>query len=375
MIYKLSFFILFFAGITYNLWAQFDVGDSSSVAKNPWIIGLRGHYGYTITHSERLASITQGNPYSVELHLSRHLNSRSVWEACQCYPRLGLMLKYSNFDYPRVLGSAWSAVGFIEPYFSHKNRLMPSLRAGGGVSYLTRIHDPIKNPDNLLFSLPLSFYIFISAGVTYNLSEKINLNLHAGFPHISNGSLRQPNAGINYPSLSLGIEYKPQVVVFPKRTRERLAPTDLRTWRLTALLFGTYKETRQDSEAAVYGAMFMIGKYINRLQELDIGIEYVEDRAMLADLQAPDAEATGRHRALGISLGHYFRMGRFAFGQRLGVYAVRPALAMDRVYHRWSLDYRWDNDWLVGISLKAHRNFADFIQIHLGRRFELPHKQ
>jgi hypothetical protein len=355
-----------FLASTRAAWSQ---NDSLTYKQNPWVIGLRMHYGYTITHSERLAAITQGNPYGIELHFSRHLNTLQAWEACHCYPRVGAMLQYTNFDYPRVLGSAVSAIAFAEPFFAHQARLMPSIRIGGGLSYLTHIHDPESNPDNLLFSLPVSFYIFVSAGLTYQLNPNLNLNLQGGFPHISNGSIRQPNAGINYPSLSFGVEYKPQAVFFAKRTKTPLSPEDKKQWHITLFSFASYKETREKKRLGVYGSMLTAGKILNRIQALDVGIEYIEDRSMRENLRTADTLAHSNHRGVGISLGHSIRLGRFHCGQRIGMYALRPSLAMDRIYHRSSVDYHINSRLLVGVSLKAHRNIADFIQFQVGHKW------
>ena len=39
------------------------------------------------------------------------------WELCHCYPKLGLLLSFFDFDNKEILGFGFNVAGFIEPVF------------------------------------------------------------------------------------------------------------------------------------------------------------------------------------------------------------------------------------------------------------------
>ena len=173
---------------------------------NPNFYGLKAHYGFIISHSEEVKPISQTNPYGIQLEYSRLKTSDKAWKSCYCYGRTGLSLAYFNYANPRVLGSSYNLLYFVEPYFTYKGPLKFSLRGSIGATYLNKKFDATTNPENLLFSSHFSFYLALSLSLNYHLNEKYAINLSANYNHISNGGQKQPNKGMNFPTVSIGVD-------------------------------------------------------------------------------------------------------------------------------------------------------------------------
>ena len=48
------------------------------------------------------------------------------------------------------------------------------------------------------------------------------LTASGNYNHISNGGLKQPNKGINYPTLALGLDYIPNPILIQNREKRRI---------------------------------------------------------------------------------------------------------------------------------------------------------
>ncbi|SIT74178.1 Lipid A 3-O-deacylase (PagL) [Pontibacter indicus] len=340
-------------------------GDSSRAAIN---IGLTGHTGFIIPHSRDIRDISGSNPWGIEADVSLHFTNERAWQYLQGYPRLGAALAYYNFDNPEVLGSAYTLLLYAEPFLSAHRRFSLSFRFGAGLAYMDNIYDPDTNPDNLFYSTRISFPLEINLLGNYRLSERWMLRAGGTYKHISNGGLRQPNKGINFPSATLGLSYTLRPATFPVRQASAGMREQQKRHFLVAL-FGTGKDRRDEpsSKLPLLGITAYVSQPIGRISALTGGAEWIADYTLRKYLE-DDAEGRNFQRGA-LLVGHELRIGRFRFNQQLGVYVYAPYKARDPVYQRWGLEYHTDGRMFYGINLKAHRHVADFLDARVGLRF------
>jgi hypothetical protein len=340
-----------------NLWVV------TALAQTPLTVGIRLHRGFIIPHSDSIANLASARPFSLELDAGRHLMGQRTYDACQCLPRVGASFFYTNFGNPAVLGNAYSLLPYVEPYFRADKRFNFSFRFGIGVSYLNRVYDPVDNPLNLFYSSPISFLLLANLSANYKISPQITLRLAGNYNHISNGGLQDPNKGINYPTLSLGLDYTPRPPEF--QAREPIGWRDLhpkrQSWQVA--VFGMAKKAfrGEPNRFAVVGLSAQVRQVVGRIHALTLGAEYVADfsqRALAQRLGQPV-----RYQDLALLAGHEFVLGRFGFSQALGVYLVSHPNNLDPVYQRYGLSCRLGPR--LGLNLKAHRNVADFLDFRL----------
>ena len=97
--------------------------SSDSISHNPFVLGLRQHYGFVIIHSREIRAIKDSYPTGTELTASWQKMDKKSWDLCNCYPRSGILLSFFDFDNKKILGYGFNLAGFIEPFFrSHKKK-------------------------------------------------------------------------------------------------------------------------------------------------------------------------------------------------------------------------------------------------------------
>ena len=111
-------------------------------------------------------------------------------------------------------------LGFVEAFFrAHKNTSI-SFRTAAGLSIATNPYDTINNPENFSYSVPVNIYSQLGLALHHKIKQKIRINFSVNYNHISNGGFKQPNKGINYPTISVGLDYMPQPIAFEYRPKQ-----------------------------------------------------------------------------------------------------------------------------------------------------------
>lgn len=169
--------------------------------------GFQSHYGFIIPHSESIRNISHTKPYGFEISRCNLHTSFKDWQVFNAYWISGIEASYFNFRNPKVLGYIFALSAYAEPVISHGENYFITVRFGGGFSYHNKIYDPVDNPLNMFFSSRVSFPVYVAARFKYSISNRSFLTLSGSYNHISNGGYKQPNKGMNFPTLALGLEH------------------------------------------------------------------------------------------------------------------------------------------------------------------------
>ncbi len=363
--------LVFFSFIScLHFYSQTDTGKVFSV-------GIRAHYSYMFVHAKDLLPDDDYFPRGLDLDLNWTLISQDAWDQCNCYPKTGLLLSFFDYDKPSVLGYGYVASWFIEPTFRSYNRLSFSTRGAVGLAYLTRPYDSITNPFNQAYSMHLSGYLLLNLGLTWRVNEFWRWNFSFNINHNSNGGLKDPNKGLNFPSLSLGTNYTFRPVVLAKKKKSGINREDKRKIKKEALIFYSNRAISHGEKKRhhIFGVSFSAGKRISRVSGLSAGAEFFVDYALKEKLQRK-GYGERDYKRVGILLGHEFLMGRFSFSQQIGVYLYNPAgfsdwyfKYHDAIYQRYGLKYRIGKRLLLGVDLKVDRYIANFVDFRAGVYF------
>ncbi len=342
--------------------------------KNPLSLGVRGHYGFIIPHSEAIAEISNSNPWGLEADLAWHLMRERTWKHCYCYPRTGFSLNYFNFGFPEVLGHSVALYPYIEPFIRPKKNLRISFRFGIGPALLTKVYDPETNPDNFFFSDHLSFVVTLNAALNYRFSNRVNTRLAFNYNHISNGGLKQPNVGMNFPTLNAGIDYSFQEVKFPERAKDTMQVLYTDKCWFDAYILGSAKnaEKGEDQRYPVIGAGIYYNYLAGRIFALNAGTEWISDYSLkeqIRRLYINDPDAAPDHNRAAVLLGIDLLFGRFSFLYQWGIYYYEPYPARNRAYQRYGLNFRFAGQFYLGINIKSHGHVADLMDARVGLVF------
>ena len=329
-------------------------------------LGLQADYGFIILHSRTIAPIGESYPWGTGLIIAWHYYNKKSWEFCNCYPRLGLSSTYWNFNKPKILGWGLSELFFVEPFFRHFKKFSYSIRAGYGISYTSKPYDETDNPLNLSYSTHIGFPLLLGFNLYYRIEDQWVINLGANYNHISNGGVREPNKGINYPTLGLGVNFLIRKIEFNNRNGQDWSTIFGKEKRFDINIFASLKQLNHDEfkRYPVYGFSLKGSKRVGRLSALTLGFEFLSDESNQEELRRMSRNEVD-HKRCGISAGHEFLLGKFVFSQQFGVYIYNPYKADDDVYQRYGLIYRINRTIATGINLKAHRQVADFLDFRL----------
>ena len=326
--------------------------------------GFQAHYGFIIPHSDAIEAVSHTNPYGFELGINKLHTSFNRWQVFNAYWISGVQAGYFNFQNPSVVGSAYELTLFAEPVVYHKSGFLFSIRGGMGLSYHTRIYDEAGNQANQFFSTRLAFPLFIDLRVKQRLAGKTFITLSGCYNHISNGGFKQPNKGMNFPTLALGLEYfHAAVPALDHNYSSSLSVPEpgisLVLQTLTALKVIGESDEYPEQNAFIYGFNVRGAKQLKTWYALNLGAELLIDGYIK---ELVEREQTGLdHKRAAITVGQDFLLGKVAFSQVFGIYLYSPYEPRDPVYQKYELTYSFTPDFSAGFFLKAHRHVAEMM--------------
>ncbi len=344
---------------------------SKSKQKSLLSIGLGIQHGFIFAHSVDVQNTSGARPTGIEAIGSWQRNDSASFALCHCYPRQGLQVSYYDYDVG-LLGKSSTAAYFLEPTYRISKRVLFSLKGAAGLSYLNNPYDSISNPGNQSYSTSLSFYLLTGVGVWFKLSERWWLNPSVNYQHISNGGFRQPNKGINWPTVGIALSYHPDSRPWYTGTRNTKKYWKNYATRYDLTLLGGmrngYNQAGERKRYIVRGLALQAGRQVGRLSMLTLGTEIYQDDKLQNELRKQNLDASPVKA--GLLMGHEFLLGRFQFSQRLGVYIFDQTPYYDRIFHRWGIKYRINQQFSTGFNLLAHREVAEFVDFRLTYTFQ-----
>lgn len=359
------------ANAAYAQTASTVTSESSTSNKSLFSIGVGAQHGFIFPHSVDVQNTSGARPTGIETIFSWQRIDSASFALCHCNPRQGLLLSYYDYDVD-LLGKSATAAYLLEPTYGISKTVLFSVKAAAGLSYLSNPYDSILNPGNQSYSTPISIYLLVGVGVWIKLSDNWWLNPSINYQHISNGGMRQPNKGINWPTAGIGVSYQPIPRPLYKgvRTKEKFWKNYSARYDFAVLgtLSRGYNAAGERQRFFVGGLAFQAARQVGSLSMLTIGTEVYFDEKLQDQLSRDGFEASPVKS--GLLLGHEFLLGRFQFSQRLGLYIFDQTPYYDRIFHRWGIQYRLNRYLSTGINLLAHRHVAEFIDFRLAYTFQ-----
>lgn len=344
-------------------------GQAQDTLRTPFQWGARWHTGFIIPHSREIVNVSGSNPFGLEISAQWVLNSPEHTRKLGLISKRGFAFHYINFDNPQVLGHTVAIVPFVEPLIRPWKPLYASVRLGLGPAWLNKLYHPDNNPTNLFFSYPISLWAMLNAHLHYKINTQWELSAGLNYNHISNGGMKNPNKGMNFPTYNAGISYSFQPIQMTRPEKNRDWKNQPRHYAYASLI-GTLKnmdatpEYPELTRCWSYGIQVMGARRVGRFSALALGTEWIHDGFAEETLRRLNLDKSAWKG--GGLLGHELLVGRVSFSTLLGVYLFNPSGDRDPVYQRYALQYRFGRRFVLGSSLKAHRHVADVFDLRLG---------
>ena len=295
---------------------------------------VKQHYGFIIIHSRSIRAIKDSYPIGTEFNFNWQKIDKKSWDLCHCYPRVGVLLSFFDFDNKEILGYGFTAGGFVEPFFRTDKKFNISFRIASGLSFNTKPYDEHTNPENLSYSLPINEYSQLGLILHYRINSKIKVTASSNYNHISNGGLKQPNKGINYPTFGVGLDYTPHPISFKNREKTDFKGIKKQRYDLSIYYFPK-KILASAKYFTVFGISTWISQQVGRLSALTVDLELTWDHSLKWELQQLLKEKN--YQRGGLLFGHEFLMGRFTFSQKIGAYIYDVVKYDDPVFQKYGI--------------------------------------
>jgi hypothetical protein len=334
---------------------------------SPLVIQLNYQYGFLIPHANEVFNVAGKHPQSLKLYFGWQLNSREVWDDCNCFPRLGFFLEYFNTDFEEVLGRGYSLAGSFTYFFGIPSTYNFIIQGEAGLTYLTKPHDEEKHPENFSYSTHWNYILAVGLGLNIRTGRHIELQFLVNMNHKSNAALLEPNGGINYVALNLAAGYIPNPVEFAPMTHPDPYLTVEKKKRWDFTLFGGISSMPypKPGQAPMYGLNVVRSWQVARILALTGGAELEVNGRAKKLMEQYFTNDDKSHLRGSLQFGVEFLMGRTIFGVQLGYYVWREFVEKDDIYQRYNLFYRIFDNISAGFSFKSYRNFADYLSLRL----------
>ncbi len=339
-------------------------GDS---IKKPFTFGGKFHYGTILPHSERIRQLAFNHPYGLELSFSWLNYSEKSIRQLNCYSYTGIAINYIDFGHPEI-GQSVNAWYYFEPLLRFQKKLGFGIRSGVGISYLTTVFDEINNPENQFFASHIAFLLLVEFKAKYKINRHLELTSSICYNHISNGGLKQPNYGMNFPTLTIGADYHFNPIDLGPIVKEKLDPAK-KVWKLKGEVLSSIKVQNKtdifDEKACfAYGFSVFANKRIAKFSALNFGAEFIDDRYIEEEIRRFGLDTDYKRAAAFI--GHDLIFGKVNFTINWGVYFYAPYKAKDPYYQKYMLQYNFNDRLCAGGFMLAHGDAAEIMGFNFG---------
>jgi hypothetical protein len=364
----LVFFITSFLFFTVNHSASAQ--DSTVRFKQTLSIGIWGHYGFIDPNLPDLAYVLDSRPFLGEVAVSSQTIGKKIWQQINGYPELGVSFLYGNSGSREYIGHIAAVVPFIEFFPYKSSRFYAGIRVGMGAAWVEKIFDPQTNYKNLIIGSHLNFCVNLKASLGILVLPRTYLDFGISLAHISNGSVKLPNYGLNPVSLSLGIKYDLHPSL--KMIHNTIPPLK-KSWGYYIYLFAAFKEAAPlESPVYLVNVLNMeVMKDFAYTGRFGGGISFTYDRSLTTEVyNSPIFAWDGSKLKLEVApyLSYEYVAGNLSFPIQLGVYVYNNYMTSS-FFEKVGIRYRITEHWIFGGAVKAYLGHGDFIEWGLGYKF------
>ena len=367
MNYKQLFAVFFFFAISSNI----SYGQLNSIEQNPFEVSVRSHYGYLAYHHQQMRLLQERHVSAFEIAFTKQSPENRHWAKGFGYPELGVVYMWFDLGSPTYLGQAHCVMPALNFTINGRGtRSTLFFRMASGVGYVTKIFDRETNYKNTGTSNHINAAVNFLFEYRYTLSPTLNLRTGLALSHLSNGSFKKPNAGLNLPSIYIGAGYRFNGNL-PLNSHFNADSLDQSHGQLSIMVYGGAKQENPigTDRYPIGGISFEYTWRAKPFQRFGIGFDAMYNGASVENLKDVDASARGiALTRLGANIRYEFQVGRFGINLGIGPYLYGIDKTGGPLYERLALRYFISENLFGHVALKTHWGNADYVEYGLGIR-------
>lgn len=364
--------ILAFSFSWLDLSAQTSQKDSTRYA-----LEAKYHYGIVIPHHTNMTYIINDYAQGVEFSFIRRRFQSGVWERNFNGPETGLGFWYSSFGRKEIYGEGMALFSFINFRLFDWGPLSAKYSIAPGIGYANKPFKVGENTYNTVFGSHVNAYLGLGLMVHYQVAKGLRASSSFSIKHMSNGSSRKPNNGINTATLTVGLIYDldPHSLE-PEIEKQKTSPSSARE------LLGTISATR-NQPAAYNPTRYWSGSltlthlwYRKRTKAYGAGLDLIHfGGAPYALKNFEEIDPFSRY-----GFADYFYAGLFgtmeshlgttALYMSAGAYIYQKTKPRQPFYARLGIRQKIAGNLLAHVGIKANFFTAEFVEFGIGYRWK-----
>lgn len=316
---------------------------------------------------------------AVDINILKQTNGKKLWQQRRNYPQIGLGITYTNYGNNDIYGQCIGIYPVIPFHIARGKRFSWDMKVGIGIGYITRSFErqPTWDTINNLIGSKLNNFTLAATSVKYNINEHLSLQAGLTLTHVSNGSFKLPNLGLNFAAGHIGIRYFPGNPR-PKRTSSYLPQLKNRVLLQARMSMGFCEI--QGNNGPLYPvympSLFMSKRYASRNKAF-IGVDYSYYKSLEAFQKnngINDGEESKYATQACAIVGNEFLFGRFGILLQVGVPFKKTLRENDGMYFP-KMGYNFYvlqnetgpvKELSIHSYIKANRFEADLIEFGIG---------
>ena len=332
------------------------------------LLGVNFYHGTLMYHHKVMEILREKPVNAIELSWILVGNGKKLWHKVYRRPEYGFSYILMDLGSPNYLGYAHGILPFVNfPVSSFDKRFSAGFRIGSGLSYVTKIYDRTENYKNSAISTHLNAIVAFNLEGRYSITENLSTRLGLALTHISNGTFRKPNSGLNNVLFSAGIAYC--IANLKVDNGSEITFTDNKN-RLLVIGSGSYKETK-----GAGGPRYAVGalsvEYTHSSKTLlrygfSLDLMYDQTAGFIMDYEEIPYSSDWQMLKSGVTLNSEIMLDRLSAVFYFGKYIYNHSKEGGPVYQRIGLRYRIMEKCWLHFALKTHWGSADYIEFGVG---------
>ena len=353
--------------------AQMDSVFKATKIKNPFIIEVEVENGGILATKDIKNTTFESAYYNgVNIRLGWKIQ-KSDDQYFKLYnnPVYGIGYYSSTFN-TAIIGSPYAVYGFVQtPFGNIENpRWEFDYRIGLGISGNFNPYNEETNPLNVVIGAKNNVFIDFGIRAQYKISPRLRTGLGFAYHHFSNGAMRLPNKGVNLIPITASLTFQPKGgSILPDRSHIEPYPDNI----LYHFNYGVgWKQVERDSKRRFFKSTLSAyaSKHISHKWRMGGGFDLFYSASGNNDDIAGDEKGKLSSKLSGgpsFYLAHVLNRDLVLNGN-VGYYLHKQEFngEIRRIFLRAGARYYVYKNLNAGVSIKAHKGKADFIEWTVG---------
>jgi hypothetical protein len=344
--------------------------EDARFSKNLWL-RLDGHYGFVIPEYKHFNYIVNSPTCAFEASITKRTTGKSIWEQLYKYPEYGLTVQFTTLGNKDVLGQEIGIFPYVQSFLIRKEKFQFTNQFGLGFGYATKKFDLASNYDNISVGSHVNLHFNFKLGTRFVLGPKLIFNSGLSFTHFSNANMAEPNLGVNLFSAFAGFNYAVgQQEEFKQSELEKHSPKNE-----FAFIYAAGGKHTRALQSTVYFTSSISAEYKyhwKRKLHVGAGLDLFYDSSTKTEMGGANStnyQSNYDFRS-GIHLSQELVYSKFSFILQEGIYlGLTDHVDHSTIYNRAILRWKFNDHFLMSISMKSHLHILDYPELGFGYFF------